>query len=189
MTNCQDIQGLLPQYVADGQPAAGEYAAVRAHLNSCTNCLATVELLQYVETGLSDWPLQPASPDLTNRILAAIDREAPIEPWRLLPWNIWLPALTLLVALALAIFLTPSMQGELGTVPWIEPVKAVPLQVQFSADPALLLALWIGFSTAVCGIGITLALVHGRLPDEEELDHVRHRLSDKAHRLWRLAGQ
>jgi anti-sigma factor RsiW len=189
MTECRASQPLLPQYVADGMPTTCEYAAVRAHLASCPHCRITVERLVQVETSLSRWPLQQAPPDMAERILAAIDREAPIEAWNMLPWNVWLPALTLLVALALAIHLTPAMQAGLITAPWIEPGKMAPLPLQFSRDPAFLWALWIGFSIAVSGMGITLALVHGRLPDEEEIDHLRDRLSDTAHRLRRLAGQ
>ncbi len=178
MIHCRDVQALLPQYVADGQPAGDEYAIVQAHLHACQSCMAVVERLELVDAGLSRWPMQQPPPGLTERIMAAIDKEAPVEAWSLFPRSVWLPVLTLLVALVLAIHLTPS----------VEPNGAA-LYGQLSADPSLLLALWIGVSMAISGVGLTLALVHGRLPDEEEMDHLRHRLSDTAHRLRRLAGQ
>ncbi len=92
-------------------------------------------------------------------------------------------------ALALVTLLTPSMQGAFPAVPWSEVANGVPPQPYLARDPALLLALWIGVSMAVAGVGVTVALVHGRLPDVGEIDQVRHRLSDTAHRLRRLAGQ
>jgi anti-sigma factor RsiW len=188
MTDCKAHEALLAQYVADGQPPLREYQALRRHLATCEDCRAAAHALQRVEQALWAWPLYPAPTGLVERTLANIDGETPMEPWKPLPWSVWLPALTLLVALALALLLAPE-PGLAPAVPWLEPQAELAFQVRLPDDPALLWALWIGGAIVVFGAGITMALVQGRLPNETEMDHLRHMLSDTAQRLWRLAGR
>ncbi len=188
MIDCKTCRAELAQYVSDGQPDAQAYRELRDHLAACPDCLRAAAALHVVEQALWEWPLEPAPMGLVERILEAIDREQPVEPWRPLPWAIWVPALTLLVALGLAVMLTPE-PGPAPAVPWLEPNLEFSLQAYLPDDPGLLWALWIGGSMVAFGVGITMALVQGRLPSEAEIEHLRHRLSDTAQRLWHLAGR
>jgi hypothetical protein len=186
--NCEEAQTVLAQWVADGYPRTFEYQGLREHLADCAACRLAAGDLERVEQALRAWPLRPVPVGLARRILAAIEREIRVEPWEPLPWNVWLPAMTLLAAVALALLLAPPLPSAVPPMSWLEPAAQWPGQLRFPDDQGLLAALWLGGSLAVVGIGITLALVHGRLPTEDEVDNLRHRLWDKAHRLLRLAG-
>lgn len=181
MNSCQAYAAMLAQYVADGEPARDEYRALRQHLSSCAACQETLATLRRVEAALWSWPPHKAPAGMTVRILGAIENETPVQAWKLLPWSIWVPALTLLVALALAVLLAPAPAVSL-----LEPPVQL-LHLRLPEDPSLLWAVWIGVSAVIFGAGITMALVQGRMPNEAEIDHVRHRLSDKAQRLLHLA--
>ena len=50
MPACEWYEDLLPQYVADGEPATRETAALRAHLASCPACADLLARLRRVET-------------------------------------------------------------------------------------------------------------------------------------------
>ncbi len=185
MTNCAAWQDLLAQYVADGEPLWPEYEALRCHLAVCPECQATAEALRRVDLALREWPRQPVPKGLAPRILATIEQETYIEPWKPLPWSVWLPVLTLLAAVGLAITLAPVRVSVSAAFPW----GVEPLQCQLLEDPALLWAIWLGVAVMVFGAGITIALVQGRLPNQAEMDHLRDKLSHTAQRLLHLAGR
>lgn len=189
MMQCERYSAMLAQYVVEGCPSTGEYHGLREHLAGCPPCQRDFHDLRRVELALRSWPPRPAPPHLTHRILAAIERETPVEAWTALPWSVWLPALTLLVALALAALLVPPQPAELPAAVLLDPAIQWSGLLQMLDDPDLAYALWIGGSAALAGIGITLALMHGRLPNDDEIDDLRDRVSDTAQRFWRMAGR
>lgn len=187
--HCEQCGAALAQYVVEGCPQTRQYDKLRDHLAGCPRCRQDLDELRRVELALRAWPPRPAPAHLTSRILAAIEREAPVEAWSPLPWSVWLPALTLLAALALTALLIPPQPTELHAPLWIEPAIQWSGLLQLLDDPDLGSALWIGGSAALAGIGITIALMHGRMPSEDEVQVLRHRLSDTAQRFWRMAGR
>jgi hypothetical protein len=187
MNECEIQQASLAQYVADGEPDEREYQALRQHLASCEGCRQALASLRRVEAALWAWPLQEAPAGLTTRILDAIEGEPQVEDWRPLPWSVWVPVLTLLVALALAVWLAPAPDPAFARA--LPEPRADLLRLWLPEDQGLLWAVWIGVSAVLFGAGITMALVQGRMPNEAEMDHLRHRLSDTAQRLWHLAGR
>ena len=196
MLTCERTQEQLPQYVADGEPASTQYAAIRAHLRACRPCRAEARRLRLVEEALRSYP--PVRPDasLAARILEALSAEgsAQKEEWRLFPWDVWVPALSFALAVLLAMMFIPphllpvtSVQGfESGLANWPSSVDA------WTKLPSLLeedvfWSAWSGIFAATAGIGLSLSLACWSALNSRSLGNLEEHITDAAHRLWGFA--
>jgi anti-sigma factor RsiW len=172
MRYCETIEDRLPQYVADGEPDTPEYAALQAHLTTCIACQQYLQQLRWVEHGLRSESRPAVDPDLTTRIMAAIAEERGLQTqsgaddWRLLPFDVWLPMVTLLLALTILTLSIPEhlrslafryapqpevLQRTVSLSGWLAPFEGG------VGDPAFW-ALWIGLFVALAGLGLCVSL-------------------------------
>lgn len=178
----------LAEYVAAGEPNSVEYARLQAHLAICPACQETRDALRRVEQALWEWPLEPSPPHLTERILAAIEHEQPVGPWQILPRRVWLPTATLMAVMILALLLYPSLPADLPLIQWLQSLQSVS-EEGLLQDTRSLWAFWVGCFAALAGIGVTLALVYGRMPDPWEIEYARHKVVQAFERLRRFASR
>lgn len=196
MLPCERIQEQLPQYIADGEPASSQYAAIRAHLRSCLPCGAQAQRLRLVEEALQAYPLVRPEASLTTRILGSLSAEESTQEkeWRLLPWDVWVPALSFALAVLLAMrFIPPHLlpvtsgqEMESTLINWPNSVDA------WTKLPALLeedtfWPVWSGIFAATAGIGLSLSLTCWNALNSRSLDNFEEHLTDAAHRLWGFA--
>jgi hypothetical protein len=182
---CNAYHDLMAEYVAEGEPSTWRYALLRRHLSQCASCRAQVDRLRHVEQALWAWPLEMVSAPLHERLVATLDGRETGERWPLVPWNVWLPLLTLLAAASLVFLLVPP--GERASLGSLFAGNGVRL-VEGMIDNHVLTAVWMGVCVALAGIGLTTALTLGRLPNHDEIGSFRDRASAAAEHLWRLAG-
>lgn len=182
---CDTLREQLVDYVVAGEPADGHYAALREHLSHCMLCQQDLGYLRQVELALRAWPLEEVTPSLQLRLLATGNR--PQQPMDLspLPWAIWLPALTVLIAIMLALFLTP-VSLSVALQPATAPLEWNPAAQSLDQDAVR--AVWVGVSVALAGIGVTMALSETEMPDMSDMDGLRSRATHAIQRIWRLAG-
>ncbi|MHB1319852.1 MAG: anti-sigma factor [Anaerolineae bacterium] len=182
---CEALREVLVDYVSEGEPVGAGYDSLRAHLQLCSACAQDLIYLRRVEQALRAWPLEQVSIPLRDRLLSTLDQrqESQGEPSQ--PWSIWLPALTVSVAIALALLLSPvplsvSLEGS-AAGPELN-----------SLAPALnreaLQAIMVGIATALAGIGVTTALAQGGLPSQDDVDALRDRATHAVAHFLRLAG-
>lgn len=196
MSTCPEIRALLPEYVAEGKPGGPAYAALRAHLAACPRCRAQMERLCRVEAALRSWPIAAAPPDLAPYVLAALVGERrDAEPWQVLPWRIWVPALAVTVALfvsvvAMSLDAWPSAdQVQTLLSGWHASILAWLAPLQVRVDPSIFWAIWSGIFVTTAGLGISLGLRAFNQLDRQELDHLEEQAGEVADRVWgRLRG-
>ena len=83
MTECRQIESLLPPYV-DGEASAHDVASVEAHLATCDACARLVQAQRTVRTVLrarAGHLTTPAPPGLATRIAAQLRPSAPPLGW------------------------------------------------------------------------------------------------------------
>jgi len=183
--NCDTLREQLIDYVVAGEPAEDRYAALRAHLYHCALCQQDLDHLRKVELALRAWPLEEVTTSLQLRLLATGNRpQQPMDPYPL-SWPIWLPALTVLIAIALALFLTP-VPLSIALQPAAPPSEWN--LAALSLDQDALRAVWVGVSVALAGIGVTMALSDKGMPDRGDMDGLRSSAIHAIERIWRLAG-
>jgi len=188
MLNHDQVWQQLADYVADGEPENSEYVALRIHLHDCALCRAQLARLRDVESALRSYPLLRPSPELTRSILHAIRSEPRQEDWRLVPWSIWLPSLTLLLAFGFVAFvLPPHTQFALPMVS-PEPLPATEaiqlrewLITSTQNDPFW--PLWAGLLIVASGLGFALSLASWGSSTNRQFDRFESRLSSAAERL------
>lgn len=206
---CDERAPALAQYVADGEPPDATYAALRAHVSACTICAERIVLLRAVETALAAWPEAIVEPGLARRILrrlpASYARTRSVEEWRALPWSVWVPALTLGVAMALVWVASPAgpPQGDsaqhlgvtMGQLPrtigsWVGslglPLDAPAVTMPNPGDKAFW-AVWSGLCIALGGGGVSLALGAWGEQHERRWQELRQSVAQAADRIVRLA--
>ena len=196
MLPCERIQEQLPQYIADGEPASSQYAAIRAHLRCCLHCGAHARRLRLVEEALQTYPLVRPETSLTARILGALSAEefTQEKEWRLLPWDVWVPALSFALAVLLAMrFIPPhllpvtSAQELESTLPnWPNTVDAWTKLPSLFEDDAFW-PVWSGIFAAMAGIGLSLSLACWNALNSRSLGNLEGHVTDAAHRLWAFA--
>jgi hypothetical protein len=158
--------------VADGEPRIREYASLLKHLATCSICREEAERLRLMEEILQTHPRRAVDPKLTRRILSAIaDEERKREGVRaaeapLMTWDLWVPALTLLAALAilalsaseqmLALVVPLDVDLSLLRQPVSLPEMVSGLSLQ--GDNTLFWAVWSGFFAIASGIGLWVSL-------------------------------
>jgi hypothetical protein len=197
MQICEFWFELLAQYVADGEPAVPEYAALRAHLGECGVCRAQLVRLRQVERELRTLPGVDPAQTLFQRIMAQVAQAeqaaAPEEPW--FSWSVWVPAITLIVALLCVAMLMPAQ--ALPSVQWAEldrylleeraPLTVLLPLVGAQADPTLSLAVWSAVFSIMAGLGLMLSLRSWREEHNRSLNQIEHQVMDAAHWLGNMA--
>jgi anti-sigma factor RsiW len=199
MPGCRWCEDLLPQYVADGEPATRETARLREHLAACPACADLLVRLRHVETALLAYP-QPALPGaLAPHVVAQVAQAGPREPgaWEWLPWDVWVPVLALAIAVILAGFSAPQQAFAPGPM-----VDFAPTAEEWSAtlhgwtsdlvahpDVDPLLVLWIGGSVLVSIIGMLIGLSAWRHAASTSHDLLQLRVERVAHWLDALLGR
>jgi hypothetical protein len=197
MTHCKNIWPRLAEYVSDGEPRSTEYADLRAHLATCFGCRMDVLRLRLVEDALRSYPLSRPSPLLIARILERVhaQQQSTTEEWRLLPWDVWLPSLALMVALAIMLLSLPTpmsadgaLQGLQGMMSqWPEALKVWIATSEMHTERALFWAIWSGLFATSAGIGLSLALANWREPHSKRMEQLNAQVADVASRLRALA--
>lgn len=192
MLPCEEIERRLPQYIADGEPLTGRAAGLAQHLRCCPSCAAQAQRYRWVEEALQSYPIVAMDPSLTRRILdamAAVDRMR--ERWNPLPWNVWLPLLTFMLALLVIAISLPNQlvsitlveDMEHGLVNWSVPVSTwlTSLHLEISTDSFW--ALWLGVFATTAGIGIALSLTRWSRLNSRSLDALEAQVSAIVDRL------
>lgn len=193
MSLCERVRSQLPQYVADGEPSLACYSRLRAHLVACGACQDYARRLCAVEEALRSYPAVAPSRDLTAAVLRNISEESPAlqEEWHLLPWDVWVPAMALLLGLAVAVVCLPphvlpaaqlpDLESTLSDWPasvntWLAPVYPLVAGDQFWA-------LWSGVFAAGAGIGISLSLNRWNALHTKGLNELEARVESVASRV------
>ena len=190
MLTCERCREQLPQYVADHEPLASAHSMLRQHLMACADCHAYYERLVTVEAALFAMPRFRPSAAVRAHVIAMIAQEGrSAPPWQFLPWTVWLPALALITALAIAwtslahpgieLAPLPSLQTVVqpfdGPVPW--PILA---QIDLTSDRSF--ALYLGGLFSLAGIGLMLSLARWSPSNSETLSHIEQQAQQAAER-------
>lgn len=176
MLSCEECRGLLPQYIADGEPVRRAPAGLREHLAACVACRELAVRLRYVEGALLAYPSQDAPPALAQAVVAQItlpDARPPAEEWQWLPWDVWVPALALLLAVALASFSVPphafapapSIDVAPVTLPSGEALQAWLAGLRQSSGGSLFWVAWTAASIILAVLGMMVGLSSWRRAD------------------------
>lgn len=183
--NCDTLRDALVDYVAEGEPVGAGYDSLRAHLQYCSACAQDLMYLRRVEQALRAWPLEQVSIPLRDRLLSTLDQRQEFQSQPPQPWSIWLPALTVAVAIALAVLLMPVPLSFALEVPASGPELT-------SLGPVLnqeaVQAMMVGIATALAGIGVTLALAQGGLPNQYDVGALRARATHAVANILHSAG-
>jgi predicted anti-sigma-YlaC factor YlaD len=200
MQFCEQMQQLLPQYVADGEPALSDYGALREHLSVCMACQDYAMRLRTVEHALRSRPLVSPGPAMAERVVRTLSREndPAEEEWHWLPWDVWLPALAFALAILIAVMSipqhllagsgTPTLVGNLAT--WPDMLSFWLTSLQTRLGETVFRAIWLGVFATTAGLGISISLACWNAVNSESLDHLESRFSSLADRVrhpWRHA--
>ena len=192
MSLCEHMRERLPEFVAEGEPGAAQHSDLRGHLLRCSVCRAYTADLRAVERALRTYPLTPADPQLTARILEYVLSHSRIEePWVPLPWSVWVPGAALIMAAVLVIISVPAqtLQGvtppptELGPVALPAWIVAWVQSVRTGATAERFWAVWVGAFMALAGIGVALGLMGWNTQNSRSLDDLEQRVADAAQRV------
>lgn len=190
MSPCEQCRRELAEYVADGEPALACYQALCPHLQVCSACRAYALRLGLVEDALCTYPPVSFVPEMTPlvmRCISAQDRQSD-EEWHPLPWDVSVPALAILLALALVMVSTPpqaslaipvwapgstffELPGFVGD--WVTSARAL-----MSRD--IFWAVWSGVFAATAGVGIGLSLANWNTLNRECLARLEDHIADLA---------
>ncbi len=196
---CNQVRPGLTEYIADmvsgsGTGASREAEALERHLEECAACRAEAERLRRVEEALWSYPGVTAPAGLTADVMrrVAMERPAAQEEWRMLPWDVWVPAVAFLLALLVAVASIPphllsAMPGdEIGgtVVSWSEQVNGWLAPIQGPAQGGLLWAALAAILATTAGLGLSLALSEW---SSDEVSAIESRVTDAASRLWNTA--
>ena len=192
MSLCEHMRERLPEFVAEGEPGAPQHSDLRAHIRRCPKCSAYAADLRTVERALRTYPLAPADPQLTARILEyLLVRDRVEEPWVPLPWSVWVPVAALTVAVVLVVLSVPAqtLHGIAPTPTGLAPVTAPGWilawvqSVRTGTTTERFWAIWIGAFVALAGIGVALGLKGWNTQNSRSLDDLEHRVADAAQRV------
>ncbi len=183
-----------------GQDALAHYAAcpmaewppaLRAHLAECPVCREEMHWLRTVEAALASWPLAEPAPGFLERLLERLAREqVPARAGQVLPWNIWVPAMTLGAALIIAALALPpqiSQAWEPAISEWPRQVAPWAAEGRLTLDRGAFWAVWSGLFVATGGVGLTLALSAWNARYTRRVEEVKRALSEAADHLLKMA--
>lgn len=190
MTLCNPFESLLAEYVASGEPDLPDYAPLRQHLALCSACQAQLAAYRQVEVALHTRPIRVTGPILTARIMhqIALD-EAHRQSWKPLPWSIWVPMGSVLLALVIVFLSIPGMslqnlappEGMAAIAPYGSLLEMLGLERNF------FWILWSVIFATLAGLGIRMSLRSWQVMNSQSLSHLEEQVSDTAHRLWEAA--
>ncbi len=196
---CDQVQPRLSEYIADmasgrGGGASYDADALERHLAECPACRAEAERLRYVEEALWSYPGVTPPATLTADVMrrVALEHPAPEEAWRVLPWDVWVPAVAFLLALLVAVasippHMLPMVPGQEigGTVAsWSEQVNVFLTPLQGPVQGGLLWSVLAAILATTAGLGLSLALSEW---SSDEVSAMESRVTDAASRLWNTA--
>jgi len=192
MPLCEQIRRQLPQYVADGEPMLAAYSGLREHLRVCPSCRAFAARLRLVEGALRTYPSVSPAPEMTEKIISSISSESQArqEEWHLLPWDVWVPVLAFVLAVAIALMSIPSGLLSATAAPaWSTVVVKLPSALSawlgsLQIGESQFWAIWIGIFAATAGLGISLSLSNWTPKHSQSLDRLETRVTDVAARFW-----
>jgi len=195
MLSCEVCRSLLPQYIADGEPTSRAPAGLREHLAACGDCRDLAARLRSVESALRAYPMAAVPPDLAYSVAAQIrpSHAEPAEEWRWLPWDVWVPALALVVAVVLVCFSAPIPAFSAGPRIAIYPVtvsvgRLLPQPGSaLSADSSW--AVWMLVSLGLAVVGAMVGIKAWRHADPSAHQAVQDRVDDVTRRLGSLIGR
>ena len=190
MSLCEQFSQELPQYVADGEPPLARYQSLRAHLRVCAACRGYALRLRIAEDALRAYPPVLPRAEMTAAVMGYIcaqDSEAD-EEWRLLPWEYWVPALAVFLALALALLSTPAqlmpavrvqeLESTFSQWPgavdnWLVPLRAMMAKESFWV-------IWSSVFATTAGLGIGLSLANWHALNRERVGRLEERVGEMA---------
>ena len=195
MKPCRQFESTFVEIASSGVPA--DSSGLRPeleHLRRCPECRAYLHALQYVEKALRCPLDRVPDPSLTDRILARIYAEKPIEveAWRLLPAAVWLPSTALVIALFMAFVLMPG-NALTGLMLDAEPLRLVKdLSVgagglRHALERDLFWPVWSGIAVTLAGVGLSLFLSKWDDISREEVIRFEEQARDAAARVARMA--
>lgn len=193
---CDQVRGRLAEYVADamsrtGAGTTGDAEDIERHLAECAACRAEAERLRQVEVALWAYPGVEPPAELTAAVMRRVAAERPLaqEEWRMLPWDVWVPAVAFVLALLVAVasippHLLPAVSGDSigGTVAsWSEQVNGWLAPIAGPSQGGLLWAFLGALLATTAGLGLSYAL---DAFSSDEVNAIESRVSDAASRLW-----
>jgi len=194
MVSCDMVRSELPQYVADGAPAAPRYVLLRGHLAGCATCAAYEARLRAVEEALRTYPLTPAVANMERRVMETIEAEDPPreEEWRLWQWDLWIPALAFVLAALIAILsLPPSLVSWGSLAEWANAPAVGPQTlpywletIRLNASSSVFWAVWVGIFITTAGLGISLSLAAWDRRHSDRINDIETHVSELATRVW-----
>lgn len=196
---CDRVRARLAEYIADevsrgSVDVSGDAVAIECHLAECAACRAEAERLRQVEVALWAYPGVEPPADLTAAVMRRVAAERPLaqEEWRMLPWDVWVPAVAFVLALLVAVasippHLLPTVSSDAigGTVAsWSEQVNGWLAPMQGPSQRGLLWAFLGALLATTAGLGLSLAI---DACASDGMDALESRVSDVASRLWDMA--
>jgi len=199
MWSCETCRRHLPQYIADRDVASAVARELEAHLSGCAACRDYAQRLCDVEEALRQYPLRVPSPELSERVMQVVERESRRreDDWVLLPWDVWVPALALLIALVVAVmslpartFGAPSPLVSLGEsmVAWSQGFLRWGASLLQGANDGDFWALWTVASVLLALLGITIGWSGWRSADDDAHRQLQTRLAHMSDWLDGLLG-
>jgi predicted anti-sigma-YlaC factor YlaD len=197
MPLCERVRAQLPQYVADGEPTLPAYSALREHLRMCASCRAFAARLRLVEGALHAYPRVSPAPEMAEAISRAVAQESQParEGWRILPWDVWVPAVAFALAVVIAVMSIPAEVLSATSAPawgavviqWPSWISAWFTALHLKLGESQFWAIWIGIFATTAGLGISLSLTNWTARHSQSLDRLEARVTHAAARLWDLA--
>jgi len=175
MLSCRECSELLPQYVADGEPAVTRYAGVREHLATCATCRAYCAHLRRVEGMLRGYPRFVAPVGISTQVMVRVRREEQAQPesWHWLPWDVWVPFVAIFLALLMASFslvhdamISGAPLTDVAAATDMDSLYGWTSQISLYAEQDAFWAVWTGVFLSLAALGIGIGLASLNPPDD-----------------------
>ncbi len=128
---CADVKDLLPEWIRRELPES-ESAVVNAHVSSCEQCSAEVELLRRIQAAAFSTPPSLAS-EIKSAVAAEIESDAGVEYGRARRFAGWRLPAAASVVLALG---TALIWQRTQALPEVGPLGQDPFAVVWPSDDA-----------------------------------------------------
>jgi len=156
--DCEEVRQAILECMLEGETIAPD-SPLGTHLQRCSGCRLFRQAVAQVDAALFALPVEAAPAWIREQVLARIQ---PQQTGPFLPWNIWVPLLSLVLGLAWAYgAVVWSRSAELGPAILGWPAQ---LEAWLSAHQASLnaLSLSVVLGVLLSLIGIALGLYVGR---------------------------
>ncbi|NLT74395.1 MAG: hypothetical protein GXX94_09435 [Chloroflexi bacterium] len=179
----EEIRELLAEFAVEGHLDQVHEEILKRHLACCAKCRLELAHLRRVEYALRTWPLERVDAPLHARLMAMLATAYRESPPAMPSWPIWVPLVTIALAMGLALLLAPAMPALSLPDPTTEFAQATASAHGRDA----LLAIWIGAAVALAGAGLTTALSQAVQPGHPDLQSVRRRAAEAAEHIRQFA--